>query len=328
VGRSGKSLKPAPQLMGSVHEKLSKCDLRYLQYAFGRAQDWPIKKIIKELDDPDIESPQVLYQRLARDGYPVCPVCGEAPVQQNHCQETIRGKPGAGAGKYEELTSPPRAEELFRGQIEALLSASRSLYNTLGYQDRRFVGAHVYEVSALFPRKVYSEKQWREICERYSHDPSVDEREVKDATLQVPAGAEPSPPEPLTTLIGVYALAGGDMEALLKALHPGAPSKEKRERVRKCVEGKKKRDGKDGLRSVTEELAKLVLGDEATGRPPVGLSTIEHDAACYITQLRGEGRSDEEILTRLRNHRMSDGSELTAHDVSRLGNLRLRYSRG
>jgi hypothetical protein len=150
----------------------------------------------------------------------------------------------------------------------------------------------------------------------------------RDSVLVVPAGATPSPPEPLTTLIGVYALAGGDMDQLIQALHNGELSDEKHEKIRKCVEGKKKLDGEDGLQIVAERLAKLVYGGEAIGAPPEGLSTVEHDAACYITQLRDEGHGDEEILTRLRNHRMADGSPLTRQDVSVLGNLRLRYPQG
>jgi hypothetical protein len=69
----------------------------------------------------------------------------------------------------------------------------------------------------------------------------------------------------------------------------------------------------------------LARGGGLKGAPPIALSSEEHDAACYITQLRGEDHSDEEILRSLSNHRKPDGSKLTKEDVDRLGLLRLRY---
>jgi hypothetical protein len=248
-------------------------------------------------------------------------------------------KAGPGTHEYKELSSPHRAADLFEERIKYLSAELENLYNSHRYQDKRFAGAAVSPGTATFSRyvedkdgrrhEIFSLEAWQELCERHSQNPNAvvtaDSVVVLGAQHTVVTEAAPSPPEPLTTLIGVYALAGGDMEALIQALHSGDLSREEREEIRKCVEGRKKTDKKDGLRVVTERLAKLVCGGEIAGAPPPGLSAVEHDAACYITQLRDEGRSDEEVLPRLRNHRMTDGSELTAHDVSRLGNLRLRY---
>lgn len=52
---------------------------------------------------------------------------------------------------------------------------------------------------------------------------------------------------------------------------------------------------------------------------------MEHDAACYITMLREEKFSEEEIEKKLSNHRMADGSKLSKAHIQRLGKLRLRY---
>jgi hypothetical protein len=70
----------------------------------------------------------------------------------------------------------------------------------------------------------------------------------------------------------------------------------------------------------------LVRGQSLAGAPPPGLTPEEHDAACYITMLRSEKKyTDEEILRKLSNHRMADGSKLSTMDLQRLGNLRLSY---
>ena len=81
----------------------------------------------------------------------------------------------------------------------------------------------------------------------------------------------------------------------------------------------------DGLKTLAQQLATLVRGQELSGAPPPGLTAVEHDAACYITMLREEKFSEEEIEKKLSNHRMADGSALSRADIQRLGNLRLRY---
>jgi len=146
------------------------------------------------------------------------------------------------------------------------------------------------------------------------------------AGLKRAVGAARQPAEPETTLIGVYALAGGDMERLLEILYPGTPTQERREAIRKRVEGKKKLDKIDGLKAIAGQLATLVRGEPLGGAPPPSLTAVEHDAACYITVLRDEEHSDEEILAKLSNHRMAGGSKLSMEDVHRLGSLRLRYT--
>jgi hypothetical protein len=238
--------------------------------------------------------------------------------------------PGSGQGS----TKPPaeRAVELFRERLRKLLADVGKLEDREDvYQDGRFVAQLSKRGSQLFlrygpeGRALYSADAWRELCLQYDQDPTEDSFLVMDVHSRFPVGATPHPPEPLTALIGVYALAGGNMEALLEALHPGVATEEVVQRVRKQVEGKKRTDKVDGLRTVAGQLAQLVYGEPARGAPRSPLSAIELDAACYITMLRGEQRSDEEILAKLSNHRLADGRELSMADVHRLGNLRLRY---
>jgi hypothetical protein len=312
-------------------------DLRYLQFVTDRTHGHSDKEIADKLVSG---TPSDLYSCLADDGYPVCPVCGAAPVDKaRHCELPKQRKPGAGAGQHRELPPPALAVGLFQERLEALQVLLRDAedleHRQEGYQDGRFPGADVYECTLVFTRygrdndgcrlEIYSEEQWRKLCEQYGQDPEEEHFGVMNSVLQAPTEAAPVPSEPLTTLIGVYALAGGQIEPLLEALYPGEPSREVLEEVRKCVEGKKKPDKKDGLKAVARQLAILARGGGLKGAPPIALSSEEHDAACYITQLREENRSEELIRRSLSNHRKPDGSKLTKEDVDRLGRLRLRY---
>lgn len=242
-------------------------------------------------------------------------------------------KPGEGSGEYEEMPPAVRAGKLFREHLRVLLEDVESLEHRREiHQDKRFVGANVYQDPVVLfrrdpvsNREIFTAEDWRKLCERHGQDSDADEIMVRDAVTQTSEGAAPSPVEPLTTLIGVYALSGGEMEPLLEALHPGSPSEDAKEAIRKRIEGRKKRDGLDGLRTVAEQLAQRVRGRPPAGSPRPSLSAVEHDAACYITHLRGQGLSTETILSKLFNHRAADGSRLTKEEVLRLGNLRLRY---
>jgi hypothetical protein len=46
----------------SMQKKLDERDFRYLQFVVGRAHGTTDEQIVKELEEPDIESPQVLYR--------------------------------------------------------------------------------------------------------------------------------------------------------------------------------------------------------------------------------------------------------------------------
>jgi hypothetical protein len=45
-----------------MQKKLDERDFRYLQFVVGRAHGTTDEQIVKELEDPDIESPQVLHR--------------------------------------------------------------------------------------------------------------------------------------------------------------------------------------------------------------------------------------------------------------------------
>ena len=311
----------------SVHEKLDERDLRYFKVAFGRAQRWPDERIVEELSDPDIDSPQVLYRRLSQDNYPVCPECGMAPVSAKHCKPPKRQRnPGTGTGQRRQLPSAVQAADLFRERLESLLREVNELeHKDEVLQAGRVAATGVYSANAAWLPRTDNPEEWRALCERYGQDPNTDGFWATDVVLKAPAGAARNPSESLITLIGVYALSGGDMEPLLNVLYPGEPSEETLKKIRERVEGEKKPDKVDGVRTVAGQLATLVRGGTIEGAPPVPLTPEEHDAACFITQLREEGHSEDEILRRLSNHRRRNGKALTKKDVGVLGNLRLRY---
>jgi hypothetical protein len=307
-------------------------DLRYLQFVTDRMNGhYSDEQIANRLISGP---PTSLYRQLANDGYPVCPACGAAPIDKKHSCKSKR-QPGLGTGKSSELPDPSLASELFADTLRSLLASVADLEpRHESSQDGRIVGTDTFVGSLYLSRRDerkgkvvenFSEEQWNDLCARHGQNPTVKGFWVEGDGLKRAAGAARHPAEPLTTLIGVYALADGDMNRLLETLYPGTPTQEILEAIKKRVEGKKKADNMDGLKTLARQLATLVRGQELSGAPPPGLTPVEHDAACYITMLREEKFSEEEIEKKLSNHRMADGSALSRADIQRLGNLRLRY---
>jgi hypothetical protein len=307
-------------------------DLRYLQFVTDRMHGDSDKQIAHKLVSGP---PTSLYRQLANDGYPVCPACGAAPIDKKHSCRSKR-QPGPGTGKSSELPDPSLASELFADTLRSLLAKVADLEpRHESSQDGRIVGRDTFVPGPSYlsrrtkwKGKVvenFSQEQWNELCARHGQNPTVEGFWVEGDGLKRAAGAARHPAEPLTTFIGVYALADGDMNRLLETLYPGTPTQETLEAIEKRVDGKKKPDNMDGLKSLAQQLATLVRGQGLSGAPPPGLTAVEHDAACYITMLREEKFSEEEIEKKLSNHRMADGSALSRADIQRLGNLRLRY---
>jgi hypothetical protein len=234
------------------------------------------------------------------------------------------------------LPAPSRASELFADLLRSLLSSAATLeFRYDSSQDGRIAGTDVIPGPSYFSRRYeregrivenWSEEQWKALCISHGQDPAVEGFWTEGGGLNRAAGAERHPAEPETTLIGIYALAGGDMEPLIEALYPGPPNAQTREAIRKRVEGKKKPDNMDGLKAIAGQLATLVRGQTLVGAPPPGVAAVEHDAACYISMLRDANHSYEEILAKLANHRMADGSKLSMADVHRLAGLKLKYT--
>jgi hypothetical protein len=306
-------------------------DFRYLQFVTDRMYGHSDKQIANKLVSGP---PTLLYRQLANDGYPVCPACGAAPIDKKHSCESKR-QPGPGTGKSSELPDTARASELIADTLRSLLASVADLeFRHERSQDGRIVGTDTFVGPSYLSRRYdwkgkvvenFSEEQWNDLCARHGQNPTVEGFWVEGGGLKRAAGAARHPAEPLTTLIGVYALAGGDMDRLLETLYPGTPTQETLEAIKKRVEGKKKSDKMDGIKALAQQLATLVRGQVLRGAPPPGLTPVEHDAACYITMLREEKCSEEEIEKKLSNHRMADGSALSRADIQRLGNLRLRY---
>jgi hypothetical protein len=306
-------------------------DLLYLQFVTDRMHGHSDKQIANKLVSGP---PTLLYRQLANDGYPVCPACGAAPIDKKHSCKSKR-QPGLGTGKSSELPDPSLASELFADTLRSLLARVADIEpRHESSQDGRIVGTDTFVGSLYLERRYerkgkvvenFSQEQWNELCARHGQNPTVEGFWVEGDGLKRAAGAARHPAELLTTLIGVYALADGDMDQLLETLYPGTPTQDTLEAIRKRVDGKKKPDNMDGLKTLARQLATLVRGQELSGAPPPSLTPVEHDAACYITMLREEKFSDEEIEKKLSNHRMADGSGLSKAEIQRLGNLRLRY---
>jgi len=166
----------------SVHEDLDKRDLRYNKFAFGRAQGWEDAKIVEELDDPDIDFPQVLYRRLSHDDYPVCPECGMAPVPRKHCERSKRQrKARRGTDARTELPRAAEAIPLFDPLVATL-------------------GDYVLDVTTL--RETYANERF-EAVERYELSAIIDaaENTTTYGPATLPLGARQSPPHALVALI-------------------------------------------------------------------------------------------------------------------------------
>jgi hypothetical protein len=234
-------------------------------------------------------------------------------------------------GPAKELPPAGNATELFKERLEALLESTEQLK----HMDERLHGRHfarqdVETVAALFPWEHLSE-EGREALRR-QHGPDFDEDFFDPSTPFIrPGGVALSPAETETILIAVYALAGGDMDALLDALHPDSPSvkAETRERVRLWVEGAKtNNDPRDGLKALARQLAIWVRGSEVrTGRPS-GRSRADHAAACAITEYRQRGLTEEEIAHKFAHpllHKKEDGTSYTIKEITELGDLGLSW---
>lgn len=150
-----------------------------------------------------------------------------------------------------------------------------------------------------------------------------------DKVVSLPGIVALTPSEIEATLIGVYALAGGQMDLLLEALHPDSLSatNETREEIRQYVEGSRADgDKRDGLRVLAPNLAAWVRGGGfRQGRRPE-LSEMDHAVATITTKYRKDGFTDEQIARKLALLEKEDGTPYSVKDVTELGNLGLSWS--
>jgi hypothetical protein len=128
-------------------------------------------------------------------------------------------------------------------------------------------------------------------------------------------GAEQHPPEPLTTLIAMYALVeegnpDDPLKPLLAALHPKDWEPDQ-ERLEQALNDLKHKAG---------QLATLVRGGRLRRGPSTEeISSQQHLVAWYIHHRREAGLLDEEILEGLSQL----GINVTPEEMKRLGNFRL-----
>lgn len=265
-----------------------------------------------------------MRQELEWWGFPAWFVEGGAPPTPSKKPEPPKRR-AKGSGPAKELPPASNATPLFREKLEALSRANEELRRRKEkLQGGRFQQSAVYTDPAYIPRKLIPEGLWEQLCE--SHDLDPEDRGFYDPTAKtwVVGDGTPAPQAPLPALIAAYVLAEGDLEPLLSALYPGVAPPEVRDQIRKCVDGKKDGDKRDGLRVVAQQLAKLVRGGEVRrGRDPADLTRDDINLACRITEERKAGVPDPEIFQKLR--RDPRLKELTWDEFCRLRDLNLEW---
>ena len=154
--------------------------------------------------------------------------------------------------------------------------------------------------------------------EERGEDPETEFVDLPMTDYRTLSNASPVPPEPLTTLVGAYVLAGGEPGPLIDALHPdsgGSDRKELERRLEKMAQS---------MRTQARRYATGVRGGVVkTGRKPEGLTETEHAAAIYVRERREQGATDEQILGELRRTPLYGTSQVGLEEVGRLGDLRL-----
>jgi hypothetical protein len=292
-------------------------DFRYLWFVTGRVKGMEDEDIAKKLHCGSVAH---LYQRLSADGYPVCPACGAAPVRPGHCQEPASRRKLQNIGESRPLPPVSSASGLFRERIEALSEAIDNLSRlVVTARGESFVSTAVYDDPILLSRDELPEDEWRRVCESEGKDPASDRVLVTAGITRSPTGAAQAPPLPLVSLIAAYALSGGNMEELIKTLHPN-PQEMDAQKLSRLLHARKADHGEDGLIRRAEQMATLVMGGRlGKGAPPPDLPPREHNAACYITHRREHGWSWDQICEEL----VPKG--FTRDEVSRLGGLKLRW---
>jgi hypothetical protein len=125
-------------------------------------------------------------------------------------------------------------------------------------------------------------------------------------------------------LIAAYALTGRPIEPLLKLLYPEHAEADLEEINKLRYETQA--DGRqNGLLRTAQQFAAAVYGRKVgRGSPPEQppeQSAGEHLLACYITERREAGLTDEEI----RQEILHSGRELSNEDFARLGKLERRF---
>jgi hypothetical protein len=225
------------------------------------------------------------------------------------------------SGTLQELPPARAAMVLFQEHIEVLGKAVEDLPKLVeGFQGGRFLGTFVECIPMGPSRDEVSEEEWERLCEVFGPDPTSQGDWYPDLATPIehPIDGSHVPPQELVMLIAAYALAGGNMEALLKGLHPNPPEVDA-EKLSRLLHAKKSEHGEDGLFRKAQQLATFVRGgNTGRGAPPPGLSAEEYVVACAITEYRERGWSEDQIYQRLAY------TGFTPKKIADLGSLRLR----
>jgi hypothetical protein len=337
----------------SIQKKNDKVE-RYLQYyLLGRNDEYEEGQVATTLG---FGSCSALYEQLARDGFPVCPVCGETPAGSKHCKTPRRRKPKPSDGEVVEL--PPARDSIplfervagFRSDDEKprygfAIGLHRLCEDLMHLEEelhgKRFVSNRVYRPESAPPfetlrREDYSEEEWARICEEFSQ-PDIGEElnyyDTPDAPSMKTYGASSKAPwRGLVVLISTYLLMGRPVQPLLDVLHPD-PSRfdgkqPEDEEQRKAREQLEKKVGQ--LELLATQVATLIRGGTVKQSPPTeGLSGEELELAYEITEMKERGFSYDQIYERLRERELDDPQQDTEWEYSRgyienLGKFNLR----
>src|SRR5215210_447789 len=133
-----------------MQKNLDSRDLQYLQFFNDRMHGHSDEQIANKLVSGP---PTSLYRQLANDGYPVCPACGESPINKNHSCKSKR-QFGPGTGKSSDLPDPSLASELFADTLRRLLARVADLEpRHESSQDGRIVGRDTFVGSLYLSRR-------------------------------------------------------------------------------------------------------------------------------------------------------------------------------
>jgi hypothetical protein len=245
----------------------------------------PPKAVLESLNFDSVEAMRV---QLANWGAPDWMTRGEP-------KDESKRKARQGTGERVELPPAKEAIPLFNEALDELREAIEQLEGRKEYfQDERFV------------------------VETHVQGPAYDGGEWVEFKGAFAGGGQQSPPEPLTTLIAVYVLAGLPLEPLLSTLNR-EPEEVDRDKLDLNIEGKSTSKGHTpGLKSKARHVARLVRGGTLRGGAHTGeFSANTHEARWRYYRLEQQGLTSKEIEQKLEKEGFGP------QDVAQLRNLRL-----
>jgi|SRR5829696_1630899 len=301
---------------------------RYYVWYSGTLEGEAEDQLLRQLEERglgEFGSSAALYRQLANDGFPVCTVCGETPVDSDHCEKPSerRRRPKTEAGSLVRLPPAGTARDLFLDALEGL----KVYIDSLGFQvdwllgNKHFITAWVNrEVYKVVSRAECSEGEWEKLCGLYGVSPEETDALELPTIESSPAGLNRNPSEELAALIAAYALSPDGLrrrpfEPLLEVLHPNPAAADRRQLKQKI----------EDLRKVSRHLATVVRGGTLGRGAPIGkVSPGEHFLAWDMKELDpGGALSDEEMLQHLQARWRESMDVFSPEDIRRLRSLNL-----